>query len=156
MFIKFGNYRISLIEKKGETGFKTSLYNGNKKIGTAFREDGKFTIDDIQYEMPEAYEKDLKKRLVNKTKIMIDNQLVEWSVPLAIYCMMENKAMYDDVKKAQQNNKLVVQFRGDDYFSVLKGYRNTPQDLKTIQKNPTIDIAMTGKEFVDAYDELRV
>ena len=63
MFIKFDNYRISLIEKKGETGFKTSLYKGSKKVGTASREDGKFTLEDIEYEFTkEMYEKDLKKR----------------------------------------------------------------------------------------------
>lgn len=156
MFIKFDNYRISLIEKKGETGFKTSLYKGSKKVGTASREDGKFTLEDIEYEFTkEMYEKDLKKRLVNRRKLMIDGEVVDWSIQLAIYCMMENKAMYDEIKRAQQNNKLVVQFEGDDYFSVLKGYRNTPQDLRTIQKNPTIFIKSTGKELIDEYDSFR-
>jgi hypothetical protein len=144
-----------LIEKKGETGFKTTLYRGNKRIGTAERPDGKFNIDDIQYDIKPEYEKDLKKRFTNKKSIMIDGEVVKWSIPLAIYCMMENKSMYDNIKKAQQNNKLVIQFEGDDYFSVLKGYRNTPQDLNTVRKNSSRAIKRTGKELIDAYDELR-
>lgn len=155
MFILFDKYRISLIEKKGETGFKTTLYRGNKRIGTAERADGKFTIEDIEYEMKPEYEKDLKKRLINKKQIMIDGEVAKWSIQLAIYCMMENKSMYDNIKKAQQNNKLVVQFENDDYFSVLKGYRNTPQDLNTVRKNSSRSIAKTGKELIDEYDSLR-
>lgn len=155
MFIKFDNYRISLVEKIGETGFKTNLYKGAKKIGHAFREDGAVNIEDIQYEMKPAYEKDLKKRLINRKQLMIEGELADWSVSLAIYCLMENKSMYDEVKRAQQNNKLVVQFHGDDYFSVLKGYRNSPQDLRTIQKNSTTPISMTGSDLIEVYDSFR-
>lgn len=156
MFIKFGQFRISYVERIGETGFKTSLYNGTKKVGNVFRDDGKFELNDIEVTFfNENSKKELNAKFRNKTKIKIDDVEMPWTDKLAAYCLMENKSIYDSIKKSQQHNKLVVRFKGDEFFSVIRDIKNTAQGLATLKKNSKVSIDMTGTEFIHLYDTLR-
>lgn len=156
MFVLFKKFRISFIEKMGETGFKTSIYKGSKKVGRAWREEGKVTVEDIQYEMTQAAEKELKLMIRAKKRLSIDGVEQAWTIPLSIYCMMENKSIYEEVKKGLQSNRLVVQFKDEDYFSVISGLRNNPKDLAILKKERPNGIEMTGQDLVRLYEENRL
>ena len=127
MFIRFKNYRVSLVEKIGETGFKTSIYEGSKKVASAEREDGHTNIEDIVVTfLNKNTEKELRKMTINKKRVYIDNIEQEWTPSLITYCLMENKYIYEEIKKLLQSNKMVVKFKGQDYFSVVSGLKNNP------------------------------
>lgn len=155
MFIMFKKYRISFVDKIGETGFKTSIYKGSSKVGKAWREDGKVGIDDIQFELTQAAKQELAVMTRAKKRLMIDGVEQAWSTPLIVYSMMENKSIYENLKKALQSNRLVVQFKGDDFFSVLSGLRNTPKDLAILKKEMKRDVAMKAEDLIRIYDENR-
>lgn len=155
MFVMFKKYRISFIEYVGDSGFKTSIYRGSKKVGRAWRDDGKKNIEDIQYELTKTSEKELKQMIKAKKRLLIDNVEQAWTISLAIYSMMENKSIYEKLKKTIQGNRLVVQFKGDDYFSVISGLRNNPKDFAILKKEQSKSIERKAEDLIYEYEENR-
>ncbi len=156
MFIKFKNYRISLLEKIGETGFKTSIYSGSKRVATAEREDGKIGLEDITVHYIDTNaKKELRKMTINKKRIFVDNVEQEWTEGLIVYSLIENKSIYEKLKKISQNNKLAVRFSGEDFFSVVSGYKNTPEAINILKKKEGVYIEETGSEIIQFYEDIR-
>jgi len=156
MFIRFKNYRVSLVEKIGETGFKTSIYEGSKKVASAEREDGHTNIEDIVVTfLNKNTEKELRKMTINKKRVYIDNIEQEWTPSLITYCLMENKYIYEEIKKLLQSNKMVVKFKGQDYFSVVSGLKNNPESLQILKRKKGYEIDITGNELVQFYEGIR-
>lgn len=156
MFIRFKNYRVSLVEKIGETGFKTSIYEGSKKVASAEREDGHTNVEDIVVTfLNKNTEKELRKMTINKKRVYIDNVEQEWNPSLITYCLMENKHIYEEIKKLLQSNKMVVKFKGQDYFSVVSGLKNNPESLNILKRKKGYEIDITGNELVQFYEGMR-
>ncbi len=155
MFVMFKKFRISFIEYVGTTGFKTSIYRGSKKVGKAWRDDGKKNIEDIEFELTQSAEKELKQMIKAKKRLLIAGIEQPWTVEFSIYSMMENKSIYENLKKALQGNRIVVQFKGDDYFSVVSGLKNNPKDFAILKKENPRGIEKRAEDIIHYYEENR-
>lgn len=154
MFIRFDNFRVSHVDKKGDTGFETSIYYGKTKVGKAWREDGKKKIEDIKYKITKDAESLFSNLFKYKKKISIDGNIMPWSIELAVFSLMENKFIYDSIKKTQRHNKIIVQFEKEPYFSIIN-VANTPQNFKEFEKNSVKKVETTAEAFINMYDDLK-
>lgn len=155
MYIPFDYFRLSHVEKIGETGFETVIYYGKKSVGKASREDGKKSIEDIQVSLTKSAEAKMLEILKYRKKLKIDDEPVGWSFSFVVFCLMENKNIYDSIKRHLRHNKIIVQFDGDDFFSILN-IANSPQNRIDFEKNTSRKILLTGEDFIKKYDEIKL
>ena len=145
MYINFNTYRITSFKQNG-TGFISSIYKGNKVVGTCSRKDGEKKIEDIKYDINSSYEREMKSMLKAKKHIKIDDVDVIWSIELMIFCLIENKKIIDHLKE-YRGKKITLKYEDEDQIKILN-LAETPQNIQKVKKDSVKKIQYFGSELI--------